>query len=451
MYVPCGTLSVTRLRIRNAMLQRRSATSTARPVLVRYGPPLVTAPERAEVEPTTANAGAADAGEGPAALSHRLRLALRTPSGQALAIWGASRVLLVAYTLIAGWLTLRQQPGGFSPSGLLQLWQRSDTNWYLHIAQSGYSWTGDVAFFPLFPLLIAGAEHLFGATHALLLALLLSNLAALIGCVGLAQLAADELGTVRQSRLTVLAIAATPLAFFLGAAYTESLFFACAVWGLWAMRRGYWYRAAGCALLAVLCRSTGIILVAPLLYEFVRQNAPTMQLLTRERAAQAVAVLSATPVGIGLFSAYCLEHTGDPLAWLHIEGTFWRHSTAPIWQGVQFVAAHFLSLPAFSREQGREVLVDLLPLLVVTLLTMVLARRQPVAFTLYLVGLLYLTLASPIVVDAARHYDIFDSAGRYMLPAIPVYLAVARGAARLPRPFAVLGSAALGLQAVLAV
>lgn len=460
--------AVARSRNDDAMLRRAHATIADRPILVRYGPPLAAAGLSTEA-PETGAASAAPRRSPPdhpaapttaittsrrgslARAPSRLGALLSSPSGQALATWGVSRVLLLVYTLIAAFLTLGHRPGGVTAQSALQLWQRSDTNWYLHIAQSGYSWTGAIAFFPLYPLVIAAGEHLFGAASGLLVALAISNLACLAAFLGVARLAASELHDVRASRYAVLALAVTPLAFFLSAAYTESLFFAFAVWGLWAMRRAHWYRAAICVFLAVLCRSTGVILIAPLVYEYVRQNGPQLERIVRTGAAQVASVLAAGPAALGIFSAYCLEHSGDPLAWLHIETTFWRHDTAPVWQGVHDVALHLLSYPIFSKEQAREVFVDLLPLVVVFTLTIVLARHQPLAFTLYLVGLLYLTIASPIVVDAAQHYAIFDSAGRYMLPAVPIYLALGGWAGRFPRPFAALGIAAVGLQAVLAV
>jgi hypothetical protein len=155
---------------------------------------------------------------------------------------------------------------------------------------------------------------------------------------------------------------------------------------------------------------------------------------------------------LGLFSAYCWASRGDPLAWLHIETTYWRHTTQPAWQGTRDVAANVMSSSIFSREQGQELVVDLLPLLFVFILTIALARRQPVAFTLYLIGLLYLVVASAIVVgDPSQHYATLDSAGRYMLPAVLIYLALGRWARRFPRPFAVALVVAPALQATLAV
>ncbi|HEY0410954.1 MAG TPA: hypothetical protein VGE42_11880, partial [Candidatus Dormibacteraeota bacterium] len=68
---------------------------------------------------------------------------------------------------------------------------------------------------------------------------------------------------------TVLYLAVAPVAFFLLAAFTESLFLLLAAGSLLAARRGRIGAAGGLAALAALCRSTGALLVAALLVEVV--------------------------------------------------------------------------------------------------------------------------------------------------------------------------------------
>src|SRR5262249_36020123 len=117
---------------------------------------------------------------------------LRGALASAVLIWLGSRLLLVAYTLVASLLTAPDQATGWSAGAALQVWQRSDANWYLLIAQDGYTWPGDIVFFPLYPLLIFAGERFAGAGHGLLVALAISNIAALVAFLGLAKLAADD-------------------------------------------------------------------------------------------------------------------------------------------------------------------------------------------------------------------------------------------------------------------
>ena len=126
-------------------------------------------------------------------------------------------------------------------------------------------------FFPLYPLLI----HLVGMAlggHYLLSALLISNLGARRVYIGLALLAAHEFGSARTPSYAVTMLAAYPLVFFLAAPYSEGLFIALAAFALYGARTSRWRVAAACAFFAALTRPTGIILLAPLVWEYGRQR-----------------------------------------------------------------------------------------------------------------------------------------------------------------------------------
>jgi len=436
-----------------------------RPILVRYGPPVASdagRPIAAEGVAAHPTAG----GPSRVRLADRLadRLAHPGALGRAAYLWLATRLLLFVCTLCAAIVVAVQhhQAPDLTPHALLALWLRFDATAYLHIVDWGYAFPNQAAFFPLYPLLIAAVRLILGPSHELLGAMLISNLGTLAAFVGLAKLAVDEGHDARETRGAVLALAAYPLAFFLGAAYTEGPFIALAVWGLWAMRRGHWYRAAACVFLAALARPTGLILVAPLLCEFGRQHdwwrawgrapeRPRGRAAFQGVALQGGAALAAGPLGIGLFALYCAARYGDPLAWLHAQSAYWGRSVEPIWQAVHDTAVYFFGLPLLGLKQDKQ-LVDVVPLVVVLVMTIALARRQPLAFTLYLAGLLYLVISSPYIIDAPnQHHAVFLSAGRYMLPAVPLYLAAGRGAARSPRAGGLILAACVVVQMALAV
>jgi hypothetical protein len=122
----------------------------------------------------------------------------------------------------------------------------------------------------------------------------------------------------------------------------------------------------------------------------------------------------------------------------------------PVWQSLHDTITYILSLRLFSLAQDKK-LVDYLAILVVLALTIAFARHQPVSFTLYLAGLLYLTLASPYVISASQHYAVFLSASRYMLPAIPLYVAIGRWSLGSTRLALVALVGCLALQAAFAI
>jgi hypothetical protein len=149
------------------------------------------------------------------------------------------------------------------------------------IAGEGYN-TSDTRIFapPLYPWLMRLAGGLLGGNEGavrpsdcsaiLLGGLIVSNLACMGLFAYLYRLAEMEWGTA-IARRTVVYLALFPSAFFLLAAYAESLFMLCAVAAFYHARRRQWLAAGlwgGCAPLA---RLPGIAILLPLGWEFARQ------------------------------------------------------------------------------------------------------------------------------------------------------------------------------------
>ena len=146
---------------------------------------------------------------------------------------------------------------------LVNVWFRWDTGWYLQIAAFGYiPGSGNIAFMPLYSWLIHGLAALTG--NYLLSALIISNLAALAVLFLLYEVASLEGLDSRTSLTVVMFFALFPTAFFLFAAYTESIFLAL-VLGFWlAARHKAWLLAGFLGGFATLCRIQGVILSAVL-------------------------------------------------------------------------------------------------------------------------------------------------------------------------------------------
>src|SRR4029077_2699644 len=64
-------------------------------------------------------------------------------------------------------------------------------------------------------------------------------------------------------RLAVLLTAFAPMAFFLSAVYSESLFLALSVGLFWSARKGRWAIAGALGALAGATRSVGVVLILP--------------------------------------------------------------------------------------------------------------------------------------------------------------------------------------------
>ena len=361
-------------------------------------------------------------------------------------MWLVTRILLALTTYFA--LTLSSLgKKQLSPHDLLWSWYKFDTVWYLNISKYGY-WHPTLAtlardhgqiptaFFPLYPMLIALLTALIGSANRLTGAMLIANLGTLAGFIGLGLFAAQEDGQEASAR-TIRLVAAYPLAFFLAAAYTDGIFLALAVFCLYFLRRRVWYGAAICAFLAVLLRFTGIILLLPMLWEYGNthdwwhrafwMDGGWRRWLHRQAVLEATALAISVPLGLGIYMLYLGKRFDDPLSFAQAEQISWRHISMLPWQSLPKAIYHLFATAPWTYQQAL-ILIDLAPLLCFTIITVLMVRRQPFIFTLYLAGLLALVIVSPVTWTP----DIFVSAGRYLIPAAPIFLLLARWSLRRP-------------------
>jgi hypothetical protein len=159
---------------------------------------------------------------------------------------------------------------------------RWDASWYLVIAHYGYrpdlgNYTAPrTAFFPLYPLGLRALSEL--GLPPVLAGVLLSVVALGFALCGIHRLTVLELGVARRvgrrlegaealqvARLAVLLIAFAPMAFFLSADYSESLYLALSVGLFLCARRGRWAWVGVLGALAGATRSAGVVLLLPAL------------------------------------------------------------------------------------------------------------------------------------------------------------------------------------------
>ncbi len=385
--------------------------------------------------------------EARASLAERVgALGVRAPAGQgtcaplpwrsvlkqAAVVWIGAHLAYVAFTyltftLVLGDVTSSSHPA--LPQTLLAAWNRRDSFYYLQIARSGYPAAPWTVYFPLYPMLIRLVSPLT-LGNGLASALLVSSLAMYGALVALGLLAAQEAAESVSSVVMRVAVI-YPLAFFLAAPYTESLFLMLAAAALLCVRRGSWRWAALWALLAALTRPTGVILFLPLVWEVGRQcgwwqrewwrDGRWRDLLRSPRAVLDCAlVIGAVPLAIAGYALVCRLRFGDALAFIHAE-TYWNHTAEPFWSLARTLLGSLIRTPAGTYWQAR-VLLDLLPVLAFAAITLIVIRRTPLAFTLYMAGLLFLCVSAPV----NNVPDPWVSAGRYLVAAAPVFLTVAR-------------------------
>jgi hypothetical protein len=201
-----------------------------------------------------------------------------------------------------------------------------DAQFYVQIAQHGYphgySYTGgqltgnNLAFFPLYPLLIRIVHTLTGlapATAALVVAWLCA-----FGAAVVVHRLLRDLFPERVAGFAVALVFCQPMAVSLWIAYTESLFLLLAAAALLAARRESWLWAGLLTCLAGLTRSTGIAVAAALVVA-------ALLAVRRERRTdwRMVAGCVLGCVGMPAYLAWVGLRVGSPDGWAHIQSAGW--------------------------------------------------------------------------------------------------------------------------------
>jgi hypothetical protein len=371
---------------------------------------------------------------------------------QALVLWAVVRGVALVLTVIAALLA----HGDLSPMALLQRWAQWDAGWYLSIAQHGYYSLSSGAFFPLLPALTALLALPLGG-HLLIAAMLVTNLSALAVLLGIGLLTATEEGSPTAGTRAMLAMAAYPLAFYLVAPYSESVFLALAIFSFYFARRGQWGWSALFAALAGLTRPTSLVLGPALLWEYGRQRGWWEHLRSRQplrwrrllypRAlGSATLAVGALPAAVLAYLLFLAIRFGDPLAYTHAGHATWHITTMPPWQTLWLMAQSALHPPTSMLFRAIMVL-DFSAFFAVAAITISWARRIPVIYTVYLAGLLLLVLGAPI----PTRPEVITSDARYLLTAFPIHFIASRWMKGRPKLALVLLALGFFFQAIFCV
>jgi hypothetical protein len=217
------------------------------------------------------------------------------------------------------------------------------------------------AFFPLYPLLAGAVVHGIGASPALA-GFLLSNLLTICAAI----LARPLLATQRAYWFFVATLMIGPFSVLFSALYTESLFMLLTVLTLLALRRSKYLLAAGLIALLSATRATGLLMVfalaAQVIVDHWRQGGRWRDLPKRVlRDGNLVLAIFLAPLGLFAFMAYLWLHTGDALAFAHIQRAWGRGFEGPF-SAILIVVTSGIRLDYYSLLQWSWVIVSLIGL-----------------------------------------------------------------------------------------
>jgi hypothetical protein len=325
-----------------------------------------------------------------------------------LAALAASRLALtlvgvLATTLLSiGFRHLELLPG----VPLLDMWAQWDAEHYVNIAVTGYepptASFSNIAFFPLYPLLIRLVLVAIGRVDVetgAFVGLVIANVALFVALLYLSALISRDFN-MSLARRTVIYLLVFPTTLFLSSAYAESLFLATAAASLYHARAGQWYRAGIFGLLAALTRPFGLLLVVPIALELWRQRSP----------ARAWPAVLGPPLGLGMFVGYLWWLFGDPLAYFSAGASWGRGIHAP-WE----VALAYLRGPLQAFDWPYSWL-DGISMVIMAVLAVASWRLLPVSYAGY---------ATAGVVFAMSTGMAWFSASRHALALFPVIIVLA--------------------------
>lgn len=334
----------------------------------------------------------------------------------ALAVWSCSAVVHLLVGALA-WLTYAGNGPAPDLWSVVLGWNRWDAGHYVRIAESGYHLgPGFPAFFPLYPILIHVADPLLPGGGPVA-ALVIANAAAFGALAVLHRLADHEFGP-RVAQRAAWYLAAFPVGFFLFIGYNESLFLLLAVGALYAGRRGHWWLAGTLGAFSSATRLLGVLLIAPLAVEYLRQAG-------RRRDAWGLALV---PLGVVGYSIYCWAELGSPLQFSIAQDQWSRRYTFPgeAWLiSVRQIAGHG---PLDKATLGA--VLDAGTVLIAVVL-LILCLTGPFKFRrdqMYLVVQAAITLV--VLMSTEVGGRSMQSAARYAMEAVAVVLVLARMGAR---------------------
>ncbi len=312
---------------------------------------------------------------------------------------------------------------GEKQSALITMWSQWDTNHYRNVVLKGYqfdavlntqpgNWS-EVAFFPLYPLLISAllpAINDFATTG-----LLVSNLCFLFALMLLYRLIYLELADHPTVQRTLVYTAIFPTAVFYNAVYTEGTFLLASVAAFYFARRRMWGLAGISGAAASATRFIGILLYGVLLLEWARACGWTLASSLHRETWQRLGagfrqnwkgflLIQIALMGLLGYMLFLYVQFKDPLGFLHAQAAWDRPDLI---SPVTTIWLEFQSVMKQSFTQGDAHLwlpsLNLLAALLGIALTPFIWRRLGESYALYTILSVLIPAATGTLYSFARY------------------------------------------------
>ncbi|MGV9879510.1 hypothetical protein [Streptomyces sp. NPDC003006] len=299
---------------------------------------------------------------------------------------------------------------------LMESW---DCDWYLRIASQGYAHTlgtaydaNNLAFFPLYPLLVRAGDALVPALPRGAVGLGVSLLCSFLAAWGIFAVG-DRLYGRRAGTVLAVLWGSLPVALVQWMGYTESLFTALTAWSLYAVLSGRWLWAGSLAALAGLTRPTGVALAAAV-------SVTALLALRRGFAPRPLLGALLAPLGWLAYVAWVGLRLGRWDGYFAVQ-KLWHNK----WDGGVETVRRMQGLFVVERPPLFLVMVTAVLLGSLILYALSAADRQPLPLLLFTGLLLLIVLGSS---------GVYFPRARFLLPGFPLLLPLAAPLARARTP-----------------
>lgn len=308
---------------------------------------------------------------------------------------------------------------------LSSLFSRWDAPHYLDIAKLGYTADkslGDqwlfIVFYPLYPALAALLSPVLGGEFNAATAI---SWACLVGaCYWIYRLSLLD-NDKAEARRAVKYLLIFPVAVFLGAPYTESLFLLLTALCFYALRKRSFWLAGVIGFFAALTRNLGALLAVPFLIEVLDEaglfggwkkiRTGKFWLDVLKHGAWALLI----PLGVGVYLFINQAVYGDPFMFLKIQSEHWSQHLQPFWDTVLMTWNNVAGNSRTLDEKAFLWIPQAIGMAAVFVSLPFMARRLRPSYIAYLIVYIVVALSASWLL----------SFNRYMMGAVPLFLGIA--------------------------
>ena len=240
-----------------------------------------------------------------------------------------------------------------STSPFWDTFARYDTGHFEGIAWGGYAplagGRSNIAYFPVYPLLIRAVGRLFGRHHAVyfISGIGIAWASFILAMIALYALARLDLSPRRAER-AVLLTTIFPFAFFFGVAYSESTFLLFAVLAFYGFRTRRWMLGGLCGAMATATRVPGIMMMPALAWiawQTTSTTSTSSAESTRRDRMWAGFALAIAASGFGAYCFYIYWLTGNPFEWAATLQRWGYYPGGAPWHAPVGLIAHLVTHP----------------------------------------------------------------------------------------------------------